>query len=116
MPHEDLPIVCSLEAADLARRVAQLRGGVLKEATSFERLPNGYRWRFPHRPDRLTRIGTVMDAERQCCRFLNVSIVAEADLGQVTVEITGPAGTADFIQQWLDELRAKGTAAPPPNR
>jgi len=46
-----------------------------------------------------TRTG--FDAERHCCRFLDFAISAEGDRGSVVLEITGPSGTADFLESWI---------------
>ena len=101
MATNDPPIACSLDSRALGSRQSELRAGVLADATSVERLPDGYRWRFREGRDLLTRLGPVIDAERRCCRFLQFAIMADPDLGSVTVEITGPAGTADFLESWI---------------
>ena len=97
----DLPIACSLDAPALGRRQAELRASVLAEAESVERLPDGYRFRFRHTADLFSRLGPVIDGERQCCRFLRFTITADDDRGSVTVDVTGPAGTADFVASWI---------------
>jgi hypothetical protein len=101
MTTNDLPIACSLDSLAFASRQSELRASVLGEAESIERLPEGYRWRFRHESDLFARLGSVIDAERQCCRFLRFTIDADPGLGTVTVEVTGPAGTADFLESWL---------------
>jgi hypothetical protein len=100
-PMPDLPIACSLDSVALGRRESELRAGLLAEAESVERLPDGYRWRFRHAPDFFTRLAPIVDAERHCCRFLRFAIAADQDRGGVTVEVTGPAGTADFLESWI---------------
>ena len=97
----DMPIACSLDGPALGRRQSELRAGVLSEAVAVERLPTGYRWTFAHAPDLFARLGPIIDAERQCCRFLQVEISAAQDQGHVTLEITGPAGTVDFLENWI---------------
>lgn len=104
----DLPIVCSLDARDLAERLAALRTSVLRDATAVERLPDGLRCRFTAGADILTRLGALIDAERRCCRFLRFALAAEPDLGQVTLEMTGPPGTAEFLAAMLSEELGPG--------
>lgn len=96
-----LPIACSLDAAALASRQNELRAGVLSEAEAVEPVPNGYRWRFPYSADLFARLGPMIDAERQCCRFLEFSLNGNADRGTVTMEVTGPAGTREFLEGWV---------------
>jgi hypothetical protein len=95
-----LPIACSLDARELAARQHEIRSSVLAEAESVERLPNGYRWRF-RGSDLLARLGVLIDAERRCCQFLQFSLFAEAGLGAVTVDVTGPEGTTEFLDTWV---------------
>jgi len=100
MPN-DLPIACSLDGRAFADRQAELRASILAEADAVERLPGGYRWRFRGGADWFARLGPVIDAERHCCRFLRLAILADPDGGAVTVDLTGPPGTADFLESWL---------------
>lgn len=96
----DLPIACSLDGPALGRRQSELRESVLAEAASVKRVPDGYRWRFRHAPDLFARLAPIIDAERHCCRFLRFAISADQDRGHVTLEITGPPGTAEFLEAW----------------
>src|SRR5215203_1853884 len=96
-----MPIACSLDAPALGRRQSELRKSVLAEAAAVERLPNGYRWRFAHASDLFTRLGPTIDAERHCCAFLRFDLSADQDGGTVTLDITGPAGTVDFLESWV---------------
>ena len=96
----ELPIACSLDGPSLGRRQSELRASVLAEADSVERLTDGYRWHFRHAPDLFARLGPIIDAERHCCRFLRFAIMADQECGSVAVEVTGPAGTADFLESW----------------
>jgi hypothetical protein len=99
----NLPIVCSLDAKDLAQRVAALREGLFRESAAIDRLPDGLRCRFVAAPDLLARLGAFIDAERRCCRFLKFALVAEPGLGRVTLEMTGPPGTAEFLAAMLPQ-------------
>ena len=105
MDTNKLPIACALDGRELAGRQSELRNGVLAEAEAAERLSEGYRWRFRNSSDLFSRLGTVIDAERHCCRFLRFSVSADADLGFVTLDVTGPAGTADFLESWIPTAR-----------
>jgi hypothetical protein len=96
----DLPVACSLDSAALARRQTELRNGVLGEASAVEPLPDGMRWRFPESAGLFARLAPIVDAERQCCRFLRFALRSEPDLGEVTLEVTGPPGTHEVLTEW----------------
>lgn len=98
---DDLPIACSLDSAELAKRCEELSKSVLVEATAIEALKNGLRWRFSSSPTLLTRLAALIDAERRCCRFLNVTLQCEPNLGEIVLDVTGPDGTREFLESWL---------------
>ena len=113
MGSNDLPVACALDSRGLARRQSKLRDSVLAEAESVRRLPDGYRWRFRDGHELLARLGPIIDAERQCCRFLQFAIAADSDLGSVTLDVTGPAGTADFLETWISDPDLQHRTKPP---
>ncbi|HXZ31756.1 MAG TPA: hypothetical protein VEH30_05705 [Terriglobales bacterium] len=39
-----------------------------------------------------------MIAERDCCPFLTLQLTAEPQMGAITVRITGPNGTKEFLK------------------
>ena len=98
MSHDfDRPIVCSLDAASLAQRRAGLLGDLLRSAARRSDLPGGLRITFEPSSATLDLITRAIDAERQCCRFLRFQLIVEPDLGTFVLELTGPAGTREFL-------------------
>jgi len=99
----DLPIACSLSPAALTARRESLLNTLAHRATARTELPNGYRLQFESGGDLLALTAQVIDAERQCCRFLQFSLTVEADEGPVTLDLTGPPGTRDFLASLFDQ-------------
>lgn len=95
------PIACSLEGRALNERQAELRAGVLAQAAGVERINDGYRWRFTDAPGLVASLGAIVDAERRCCAFLQFHILAEPGAGSVTLDVSGPPGTPEFLESWL---------------
>ena len=48
-------------------------------------------------------VARVVDAERACCRFLRFTITVEPDDGAITLEVTGPPGTGDFLAALFEQ-------------
>ena len=97
MDQSDLPIVCSLTPEALqARRVGLLRE-LLDLAEHREQFADGMRLRFPAASATLSSIARAVEAERRCCRFLRFSITVAPDNGPIVLELTGPAGTGEFL-------------------
>jgi hypothetical protein len=93
----ELPIVCALDPNDLQKRREELLPGLLQRAEAHEFHETGVRVRFPASAEILAAIFRVIDAERQCCRFLRFHVTVEPDIGPIYLNVTGPPGAAGFL-------------------
>ena len=98
----DLPVACTLSPAALKARKENLLNALLHRAQERRELPDGYRLRFMAEGDVLLAITRAVDAERQCCRFLRFTVTVEPDDGPISVDLTGPTGTREFLAAMLD--------------
>src|SRR5579872_5590695 len=95
----DLPIACTLsEEALRIRRGSLARLGA--QSTSITKIENELRLELP--ADTLMTIVSIVDAERQCCRFLRFILTIESNLGPISLEVTGPDGTQGFLESLFD--------------
>jgi hypothetical protein len=97
-----LPVACTLTPAELAERRNGLLPGLLARASAKEAIPGGFRWQFAPQADLMKEAAAVIDAERRCCRFLRFLLVVEPGEGPLWLEVTGPAGTEDFLSTLFD--------------
>jgi hypothetical protein len=92
-----LPIACNLTSAELQERrrtvLETLRGAVLE----VEELADGFAYSFMSEGNRFKELANMIDLERQCCPFLQFRVNVTAGHGPLTLEITGPEGTKDFL-------------------
>jgi hypothetical protein len=93
----ELPIACTLTPEALRQRREELLPGLARRAEACDRLATGVRLRYAPSADVLTDIVKMIEAERQCCRFLRFELTVGPDLGPITLEVTGPAGTTEFL-------------------
>jgi len=98
----ELPIACSLSPAALKARREGLLSDLLRRADLHEELTNGHRLRFEGTDDMLTAVVRAILAERQCCRFLQFTIAVAPDEGPITLDLTGPPGTREFMAAMLE--------------
>jgi hypothetical protein len=98
----DLPVACTLTPDALRVRRAGPLSDLLRRADGCEDLPEGLRLRFTPTAETLATIARAVEAERHCCRFLRFGITVEPDGGPVFLELTGPAGTREFIGALLE--------------
>ena len=100
---KELPIACELTPAELGVRREGLLAGLLALAQERLTITNGLRWRFAPTAEFLTAALKTIDAERQCCRFLKFVLTVEPGGGDMWLEITGPQGTAEFLNSLMPE-------------
>jgi hypothetical protein len=98
----DLPIACTLGPAAVKARQQDLLGGLVRQALERVDIPDGYRVRFAPADGLLARIGSVIETERQCCRFLTFRLTTEADNGAIWLEFSGPPGAREFLAGMLE--------------
>jgi hypothetical protein len=74
----------------------------LKRDESHELTPDGLKVAFSADGETLATIARVVDAERQCCRFLRFVITVAPEGGPLTLELSGPGGTREFLAGLLE--------------
>jgi hypothetical protein len=97
----ELPIACELGPAELAARRESLLARLAARALGVERLDSGLRLHLPGDAESSELVFETVAAERRCCRFLVFELAFAPDLGPITLEITGPAGTREFLESIL---------------
>jgi hypothetical protein len=66
-------------------------------ADNHQEVPEGHRLRFTASEEILAMIVRTVEAERHCCRFLRFQITVEPDGGAISLELSGPPGTREFV-------------------
>ena len=100
----DLPTVCTLLPDALRARRDEL-AALARSAEAADEISGGMRLRFAATGDVLPTLARIVDAERQCCRFLRFAITVEPDGGPIGLEVTGPAGAREFVAGLLAQER-----------
>jgi hypothetical protein len=98
----DLPVACTLSPEALRVRREGLLANLLLGADSRELVPDGLKVRFSATSETLLAITRAVDAERQCCRFLRFVMTVEPDGGPIVLDLSGPAGTREFLAALLE--------------
>ena len=98
----ELPIVCTLTPEQFQTRRSTLLPGVLARAHAVEAIAEGYRVGFAASSETLQANAAMIDAERQCCRFLRFQLTIQPDEGPIVLDVTGPPGTREFLAAIID--------------
>ena len=93
-----IPVACSLSAGERPARQEMIAriGQAVQEVQECE---NGYAYRFAS-DELLPEIVRMIQAERQCCAFLQFRLTFVPGNGPLWLELTGPEGTREFLASW----------------
>jgi hypothetical protein len=98
-----LPIACTLSADALRDQRDALLLGLADHALQRTPLPSGMRLRFTPTAERMRQIDAVVRRERECCPFLEFHVGLALGDGSLTLDVTGPDGTAALLATLLDQ-------------
>lgn len=70
-----------------------------KLVKSHKELPAGYAFELPAENASILLAAEFTANERLCCPFLDITLRIEREHGKVCLELTGRAGTKDFIRE-----------------
>ena len=98
----ELPIACTLTPEALRTRREGLLMDLVRRAEQMEELADGLRLKFAPSAETIALIAQAVEAERHCCRFLRFGMTVEPDGGPVFLDLTGPAGTREFVNALID--------------
>jgi hypothetical protein len=96
-----VPVACTLSAPEMRERRAGLLADVQAGVRERRRIRGGWAFRFPPEARWLETLAGLTAVERECCRFLRFRLTAEPDGGPLWLEVTGPRGTARFVEHEL---------------
>jgi hypothetical protein len=97
MPMNSLPTACNLTSAELHERRRTVLEKLRDALVEVKELAEGYSYLFTSEGNRFQELAAMIDLERQCCPFLQFRVNVAAGNGPLTLEITGPEGTKDFL-------------------
>jgi hypothetical protein len=107
MPTE-LPIACSLSAAEMPARLAEMAAIGRTSLLDTETSGRSARLRFRDELGARERLAALVAAESECCAFLTMRLVDASEA--ITLTIEGPGGAERVIDELVRAFE-NGTAA-----
>ena len=95
----DLPVACSLMPAELQERRRAVLSKVRAAVTETTELETGFIYRFTSHGELISELGNLIQLEHQCCPFLTFRLTVERGDGSISLEMTGPQGTKEFLAE-----------------
>jgi hypothetical protein len=102
------PLACRLTAPDLARRLDDIRTGLLAKVARVEAIEEGYRLAFPNTDEIADALIDFVRFERQCCPFVDFGVRLPPEPRPITLDLRGPEPVQEFIRAAFIENVASG--------
>ncbi|MFN7940988.1 MAG: hypothetical protein U0X73_05290 [Thermoanaerobaculia bacterium] len=105
-----LAIACELPAGERIARQESLLAGLVPLAATLEATADGYRLTFATSAGLVEKVVAAIAAERNCCRFFRFALDFEPNHGPIRLDVTGPAGTREFLTGLFAEAQARDSS------
>lgn len=92
------PVACTLSPDQRRCNASDLLPGLSARARSSEWTSDGIRFTFAAHTTTLEAIAKAIESERRCCAFLTFRLVVPEGAGDFVLELTGPPGTREFLE------------------
>lgn len=95
------PLACNMNVFSPAQREAHIQttAELIQGVESVRDVANGYEFQFPNETGIISRIAEFISNERLCCPFLEFSLNVISNNGPISLKLTGPVGTQEFLRE-----------------
>lgn len=100
----DTPLVCNMGVFTPVQREAHIQktAELIQSVQRVEEVENGYEFTFPNASELILKTAEFISNERLCCPFLKFSLNVISENEPVTLTLTGPIGTQEFLRAEFD--------------
>ncbi len=106
--NSDTPLACNMNVFTVAQReqhtLATTR--LFRAVQNIHEAENGFEFTLPNESEIITSIGEFISNERLCCPFLEFSLKVISNNEPISLLLTGPAGTQEFLRAEFEEVFA----------
>ena len=106
----ELPIACSLSAAEMPPRLAEMAAIGDTSLLDVERSERGAALRFRNHPGTRVRLAAIVAAEAECCAFLTMRMRDEPKA--ITLVIDAPEGAEVVLEELVQAFAGASSAHP----
>jgi flagellar biosynthesis/type III secretory pathway chaperone len=98
MNKETVNLTCRLTTPELQERKKTVIAELKKLVVQRVEITNGFRYTFNDAESTIDLLINFIKTERLCCPFFEFNLEVGQSEGFVSLELSGPAGTTDFIE------------------
>jgi len=112
-PVQNTPLVCNMDVFTPAERENHIRTTtqIFQSVQTIHEVESGFEFIFPNfdAAENLTQLAEFMFNERRCCPFLEFTLrIAPNDM-PISLLLTGPEVTQEFLRAEFAEYRSRGS-------
>jgi hypothetical protein len=95
----EIPIACSLSAAERGDRRAEFAALVRRGLIGRETTSSGLRLRFHGSPDLHAELIRLTGLEKECCPFFEFQLEDRGDTGELILDVGAPEGARAMVDE-----------------
>jgi hypothetical protein len=105
---QDASLTCNMNVLAPAERENHMQSTaqLYQSVQDIRELEHGFEFIFPNESKIITEMAEFISRERLCCPFLEFTIKVSPDDDPISLLLSGPEGTKDFLQAELHEAFA----------
>lgn len=102
--NQDTPLICNMNVFTPAQRDAHIQTTVelMQGRQRVREVESGYEFRFPNETQYISKIAEFISNERLCCPFLDFNLNVRSSDDTLSLTLTGPLGTQEFLRHEFD--------------
>lgn len=100
----ETPLACNMNVFTPTQREAHIQNTtrLIQAAQKVWEIGDGYAFTFPNDTQFISSIAEFISNERLCCPFLEFTLKVVSNHEPVSLSLTGPTGTQDFLRAEFD--------------
>lgn len=98
------PLICNMDVFTPAQREAhiEMTTQLIQAIQNVQEVENGYEFTFPGEREFISKIAEFISNEQRCCPFLKFTFTVFSNSEPMTLALTGPMGTQEFLRIEFD--------------
>lgn len=107
------PLLCNMDVFTPAERDNHVQSTrlLVQQRKAIRPASDGYEFIFTNNPETLTQLTEFIANERRCCQFLEFTLKTAPNHESVSLTLTGPEGTQEFLREEFTLPRTSGDEA-----
>jgi hypothetical protein len=102
--NSEIPLACNMGVFTPTQRETHIEMStkLIHAVQNVREVENGFEFSFPNEAEFISRIAEFISNERLCCPFLRFTLNVNSNQGPVSLLLTGPLGTQEFLRAEFD--------------